>query len=65
VIDDGAAVRCALSLALARDQDLEVAGTAANARMALAIFSTLKPDLVLLDFETPEMDGLATVRELR
>jgi two-component system, chemotaxis family, protein-glutamate methylesterase/glutaminase len=65
LVDDDAAVRSALSQALARDQDLEVAGTAANGRIALAKFSVLKPDIVLLDFEMPEMDGLATVRELR
>ena len=63
--DDAAAVRTALSLAIAQDQDLEVAGTAANGRVALEIFSALKPDIVLLDFEMTEMDGLATVREIR
>jgi two-component system chemotaxis response regulator CheB len=65
LIDDGAAVRSALSLALANDPDLEVAGFAANGGIALARFSALKPDIVLLDFEMPEMDALATVRELR
>jgi two-component system chemotaxis response regulator CheB len=65
LVDDDAAVRSALLLALANDQELEVAGTAANGYIALAKFSTLKPDIVLLDLEMPEMDGLATVRELR
>ena len=54
-----------LSLAIAQDPDLEVAGTAVNGRVALAKFPALKPDIVLLDFEMPEMDGLETVRELR
>jgi two-component system, chemotaxis family, protein-glutamate methylesterase/glutaminase len=65
LVNDGAAIRSALSRALAQDQDLEVAGTAANGRTALAKFSTLKPDIVLLDFEMPGMDCLETVRELR
>jgi two-component system chemotaxis response regulator CheB len=52
-------------LAIARDRDLEVAGTAVNGRVALAKFASLKPDLVLLDIEMPDMDGLETVRELR
>lgn len=65
LIDDGAVVRSALSLALAKDPDLEVSGTAANGRIALAKFSILQPDIVLLDFEMSEMDALATVRELR
>lgn len=65
LVNDGASVRSALSRALAKDQDLEVSGTAGNGRSALANFSAVKPDIVLLDFEMPETDGLATVRELR
>jgi two-component system chemotaxis response regulator CheB len=65
LVDDAVVVRKALSLAIAQDRDLEVAGTAVNGRVALAKFPSLKPDIVLLDFEMPEMDGLATVRELR
>jgi two-component system chemotaxis response regulator CheB len=58
-------VRKALSLAISQDPELEVAATAVNGRVALAKFPALKPDIVLLDFEMPEMDGLETVRELR
>lgn len=65
LVDDAVVVRKALSLAISKDRDLEVAGTAVNGRVALAKFAALKPDIVLLDFEMPEMDGLATVRELR
>ncbi len=65
LVDDAVVARKALSLAIAQDLDLEVAGTAVNGRVALAKFPSLKPDIVLLDFEMPEMDGLATVRELR
>lgn len=65
LVDDAVVVRKALSLAIAQDRDLEVAGTAVNGRVALAKFPALRPDIVLLDFEMPEMDGLETVRELR
>jgi two-component system chemotaxis response regulator CheB len=65
LVDDAVVVRKALSLAIGRDPDLEVAATAVNGRVALAKFPTVKPDIVLLDFEMPEMDGLQTVRELR
>jgi two-component system chemotaxis response regulator CheB len=45
---------------------LEVAATAVNGRIGLAKFLASKPDIVLLDIEMPEMDGLVeTVRELR
>ena len=65
LVDDAVVVRKTLSVAIAQDRDLEVAGTAVNGRVALAKFAALKPDIVLLDFEMPEMDGLETVRELR
>jgi two-component system, chemotaxis family, protein-glutamate methylesterase/glutaminase len=48
-----------------RHADLEVAGSAANGRMALDKVAQLKPDLVILDIEMPEMDGLATLDHLR
>ena len=65
IVDDAVVVRKALSDAIARDPALEVAGTASNGRFALAKFPALKPDIVLLDIEMPEMDGLETVRQLR
>jgi two-component system chemotaxis response regulator CheB len=65
VVDDAVVVRKMLSDVIACDPGLEVAGTAVNGKVALAKFSTLKPDIVLLDIEMPEMDGLTTVRELR
>jgi two-component system chemotaxis response regulator CheB len=42
-----------------------VVGTAANGRIALAKLGQLSPDLVILDIEMPEMDGLQTLKELR
>lgn len=65
LVDDAVVVRKVLSQLISRDPDLEVAATAVNGRMGLTKFTALKPDLVLLDIEMPEMDGLETVRELR
>jgi two-component system, chemotaxis family, protein-glutamate methylesterase/glutaminase len=65
IVDDAVVVRRTLSDAISADPALEVAGTASNGRLALAKFPSLKPDIVLLDIEMPEMDGLQTVRELR
>ena len=65
LVDDAVVVRKALSTAIEQDRDLEVAATAVNGRIALAKFSAVRPDIVLLDIEMPEMDGLETVRELR
>src|SRR3954470_18911126 len=50
---------------LAADPAIEVVGTAANGKIALQKLPQVNPDLVILDVEMPEMDGIATLRELR
>lgn len=65
VVDDAAVIRRLLSDELSRDPELEVVGTAANGKIALAKMTQLNPDVVILDIEMPELDGLATLRELR
>jgi two-component system LytT family response regulator len=44
---------------------LEVAGEASTGAETLARIFEIKPDLVLLDLQMPELDGLAVVRALR
>lgn len=65
VVDDSVVFRRLVSDELAADPALEVVGTAANGRIALAKVPQVNPDLVILDIEMPELDGLATLRELR
>src|SRR5512144_3299395 len=65
VVDDSVVVRRLVSDVLSDDPDIEVVGTAANGRLALAKIPQVNPDLVTLDIEMPEMDGLAALRELR
>jgi two-component system chemotaxis response regulator CheB len=65
VVDDSVVVRRLVSDVLNEEQDIEVVGTAPNGRIALAKIPQLNPDLVTLDIEMPEMDGLETLRELR
>lgn len=65
IVDDVAIVRRLVADALAVDPELQVVGMAANGREALAKIPTLAPDLIVLDYEMPEMDGLETLRELK
>jgi two-component system chemotaxis response regulator CheB len=65
VVDDSVVVRRLVSDVLAADPDIEVVATASNGRLALARIDQMAPDLVTLDIEMPELDGIATLRELR
>lgn len=65
VVDDTALFRRIVSDALSRLPDVEVIGTAPNGRIALERIAALSPDLVTLDIEMPEMDGLEVLDVLR
>ena len=65
VVDDAVVVRRLVSEVLDADPELEVVGVAANGMVALAKVAQLSPDIVTLDVEMPEMDGLTALRHLR
>ncbi len=65
VVDDAVVVRKIVTDTLAGDPDLEVVGTAANGKIALQKIPQLNPDILTLDIEMPEMDGIQTLTEAR
>lgn len=65
VVDDAILVRKVLSDELAKDPDISVVGVAANGKIALSKIDQLQPDIVTLDVEMPEMDGLETLKRIR
>lgn len=65
VVDDSVVVRRMLTAVLSSDPGVQVVGSAANGRIALARIQALNPDLVVLDVEMPEMDGLTALAEIR
>jgi two-component system chemotaxis response regulator CheB len=65
IVDDSVVIRRLLTDILKDDPEIEVAGTAPNGKIALAKLPQLNPDLVTLDIEMPELDGLGTLPELR
>jgi two-component system chemotaxis response regulator CheB len=65
VVDDSVVARRIIADILNEEEEFEVVGSAANGRIALAKMPFLSPDLVTLDVEMPEMDGLQTLAALR
>jgi len=65
VVDDSVVFRRLVSETLTSDPAIEVVGTAANGRIALQKIPQVNPDLVILDVEMPEMNGLEALAELR
>ena len=65
IADDSVVARQVVTDALADDPQFEVVGTARNGRLAVEKVAQLAPNLVILDVEMPEMDGLAALTEIR
>lgn len=65
VVDDTALFRRVVSDALASLPDVEVVAAAPNGKIALERIESLKPDLVTMDVEMPEMDGIQVLEEIK
>ncbi len=64
VVDDSALIREVLSSTLVRDGDIEVVGTAEDPIVARQRIKELNPDVVTLDIEMPNMNGLEFLSKL-
>ena len=65
VVDDAMLIRRMVTDVLAADPAIEVVGEAPNGKIALQKISQVNPDLVTLDVEMPEMNGLQTLKAIR
>lgn len=65
VVDDSIVVRKVVTHELNIEPDIEVVGTASTGSIALQRLTQLHPDLVILDIEMPDMDGLTALRQMR
>ncbi|GIO13267.1 hypothetical protein J19TS2_28220 [Cohnella xylanilytica] len=66
IVEDEARLRLSLAGAIPwEEHGIEVVALASNGKEALQLFERKKPDILLLDVQMPEMDGLTLVRLLR
>jgi len=65
IVDDSVLARKLLSEALAASAEVQVAGTASGGAIALARIPQLNPDVITLDIEMPNMNGIQTLTEIR
>jgi DNA-binding NarL/FixJ family response regulator len=64
VVDDQAVVRMGLATLIDTEDDLELAGEAADGRAGLQLVRATRPDVVLCDIRMPVLDGLGLLREV-
>ena len=64
LVDDSAIVRGLLRRIIQQDDKLNIIGTASDGKIAVDKYKNLKPDVVLMDIEMPEMDGIEALTEI-
>ncbi|MCY6382416.1 protein-glutamate methylesterase/protein-glutamine glutaminase [Hoeflea prorocentri] len=64
VVDDSATMRSLISSVLQADPDIEVVGTAGDAAQARSAIKQLNPDVITLDVEMPNMNGLEFLEKI-
>ena len=64
IVDDSAFMRRAISQMLSSAPDIEILGAARNGREGVEMVQRLSPDVVTMDIEMPEMDGLTALQRI-
>lgn len=64
IVDDHLVTRLGIAALINAQSDMTVVTEAANGREALEHCARLRPDVILMDLEMPEMDGIAAIRAI-
>ncbi len=64
IVDDSSLIRSSLRSWLGRNSDWEVCGEAENGQIAVEKVEELRPDIVILDFQMPVMNGLEAAQRI-
>lgn len=65
IVDDSVVIRRLVTVALEQDPTLQVVGTASNGAIGLQRIPQFNPDVITLDIEMPDMDGMEMLRRIR
>ena len=64
IVDDSELVRRSLRMVLQANPDWEICGEAADGVSAVEMFKELRPNIVILDFQMPGINGIETARRM-
>jgi len=65
IVDDHPILRKGLSMLINQEADLAVAGEAGDARKAMELIESLKPDMVIIDISLPGVDGVELIKNIK
>jgi DNA-binding NarL/FixJ family response regulator len=65
LVDDHPVVRAGIEGILNSQTDIEVVGEASDGIEAIRLNQTLQPDVILMDLQMPEMDGVTAIKAIR
>lgn len=65
IVDDHQVVRRGLQMTIDAEKDMRVIAEASNGTQVLAVIKKHKPDVVLMDLQMPEMNGVDALKQIR
>ena len=65
LVDDHSVVRSGLRMLLENEEDFEILGEASGGLEAIELVQKLRPDMVLMDVQMSDMNGIETTREIK